>query len=802
TRRQGRRIPTPFGRPLLLAPSSSLAVPRLFRRGSICCSGLSQQDRARCSSLARWTGGKFSEDLSSEVGLLVAERVSLHPASKYQAALARRLPVVRLSYLEALWEMKAEVDVEPHILPPLYGLRICLDKRHEEYAGKAAELGAVVEAFDCAEVVVVGDIFAPLYQQARRIGILAASPLWLERCFQLRCCTPIAGELQVLNPRSAALAGGPTPGPGGCDDEECGAALLGCVLCLLYLPPGPQRDAAKALAWKVGAYTTLAPTDRAVTHVLFRVQPGGKAAVSVSVPDDHDRVAFIDVSWLEACACEGRRVSESQFQRQKVAYNPRCDDAHAAARALRPPADGEAPVRALKNAPSDPPARGAWSQPAAAPALPALCAPAAAPAAPAATTEPAAGTAGAPGGLRLGVFAGVAVALAGWQPGDPEARAMEEAVRAQGGAVLAQGLSAAGAASAVEHLSARRPPAALGTAHWVRACVADGVLYQRSEMPHFEPPRGQLPLQEMSTCNVRITALEASQRGRGRRVQLEKLVEIVGAKVADQNSRLGDITHVVCGVPGLLEGKTHASALRKKIPVVSVQWLFDCYRRCSRQLEDRYHVGPPQAQAPRFEESAAPAQSFASTVLAGHTVLISPAALGSEAQLPRMAEELGAAARTWRSAEELEACCRAAAGDRADGASGGQACAAMVVLLDREEAARPAGPLADLVSRLLSGHCVGPVGRRAFVTPAWLAEAFRQRRRLPLDAFAALPDSGDLESGPAKRPRLTGEAQYAWVAPEASRLEEFAESSRAQTLASKAQQKASEGLRLAELRGR
>ena len=38
--------------------------------------------------------------------------VSIHPDSKYQEALARRIPIVKPSYLEAVWEAKHLVDVQ------------------------------------------------------------------------------------------------------------------------------------------------------------------------------------------------------------------------------------------------------------------------------------------------------------------------------------------------------------------------------------------------------------------------------------------------------------------------------------------------------------------------------------------------------------------------------------------------------------------------------------------------------------------------------------------------------------------
>merc|ERR1719424_390637 len=281
-------------------------------------------------------GARISEKLDVDTNLLMAARVSLHPNSKYQDALSRNVPIVRPSFLEAAWDAKERVHMDQHALPALHGLGVCFDPRHtdliEAYRSKLDRHGAVMEALDRAEVVIVKDIFAPLYEDARKMGILCAPPSWLDRCFQLRCCVPIRGELEVPSMQSSAfVAKGQSLGTFG-DAEafqrDCNGALLGCVICLLYLPPGYDRNYAKALAWKCGAFTTLDPLDRAITHVLFKVV--GKMSANVSVPIDEDRVSFLDIAWLETTVRDGRRSSENSHAQQPVQYHPTCDMAHAA----------------------------------------------------------------------------------------------------------------------------------------------------------------------------------------------------------------------------------------------------------------------------------------------------------------------------------------------------------------------------------------------------------------------------------------------------------------------------------------
>lgn len=286
---------------------------------------------------------------------------------------------------------------------------------------------------------------------------------------------------------------------------------------------------------------------------------------------------------------------------------------------------------------------------------------------------------------------------------------------------------------------------------------------------------------------------------------------MLGARVAQQSSRWSDITHIVCVIPELLDPKLREAAQRRRIPVVTVQWLSECFATNARQPETRFSLSEPSAAAPppparQLDAGVQPTQSFAATVLAGHDVLISPSVLGSRAQLPQMAEELGASVHTWRSAEELKALlehpnassvARAAEPGCAVDAPAAEVAGEVgrrqtVVLLDREEASDGSGPLASFIAGL------GTERRSLFVLAAWLSETFRQRRRLPLENFGALP-AEEPERAPPKRPRL-GEAVYAWEPPGWAKLEELAEDSRARAMQSKVQEKVNEGLRLVQLR--
>mmetsp|Transcript_64338 Transcript_64338/g.178798 ORF Transcript_64338/g.178798 Transcript_64338/m.178798 type:complete len:941 (-) Transcript_64338:70-2892(-) len=812
-----------------------------------CGSGLAPDPRLRCARLVRWLGGRFSEDdLGADAGLLVAARVSLHPESKYQAALERQIPIVKPSYLEAVWQAQALnlVNIEAHKLPALAGLGICFDPLDAEviarYRDYAVAAGAKIETMDRAEVLIVRDLLSLLCQEARKIGLRVAPPAWLERCLQLRACVPVSGELEVTAPRSLPLppVGGPSrclsasqsappvpsapselqvaavaAGPDmrsedGVLEGDCGLSLLGCVLCLLYLPSAQVRDAAKALAWRCGAFTTLDPQDQAITHVLFDVS-ACKGLVHVSMVVDEDRISFIDLSWLESCVQEGRKVSEHLHPKPKVVFNPTRDTARAAA-SVAPIQPTLAIVPAASHAGPLPLVVGPFSAAGVGPAVGSTAQPQVQP-------QPQPGPERAvPGVVRTlsmaegGVFAGIALGLVGWPGGDAEATSLAEMISSQGGTALHGDGTADGALEAqVDVLVCRNfgpPPFAtalpLATQYWVRACVQDGVRHSRTTYPHFEPGPGPLPIREMADCVVRLTALDVTKEGHAQRAYLQECATVLGAKVAKMDGRVGDLTHLVCAVPALLDRKLRESATRKQKTIVTVQWLLDCFRSNARQLEERYCIGAPSRPPP---------------LLAGHDMLISPSALGSDGRLPKMAEELGASVHTWTSASELRTLLErgeaSAVVSDANGAGVAEAGATtatvstgseanggrrqVIVLLDEEEACGRAGEAAELESCI---QLVRPEDRSTvFKQPAWLAETYRQHRRLPPEAFTALPKVAELEASASKKPRVD-EPMYAWQSEASTLLQELAKNSRARELQSKAQKKVSEGLRLASLR--
>jgi hypothetical protein len=703
---------------------------------------------------------------------------------------------------------------------------------------------------DQAEVVIVKDSFVPLYQEARKMGILVAPPAWLERCLQLRRCVPISGDFEVLQPQSAILDlpgnGNPSTAPAHSKpsgklqptDSQCGLALVECVLCLLYLAPGRQRDMAKALAWRCGAFTTLDPLDRSITHVLFRVV--GKRQIQVSVPIEDDRVAFLDVSWLEACIQEGRRVREGSYPQQHVVYNPGCDTATACVQGrissigTSAEAAGSTAQVALQAPPgvATPPSCAIQKPPTVA-VEPNPTAAAANIAAPVTTTAARGGIGASADAGRLsqrrnavrspplveqGIFAGTVLGMVGWNSGDADEQALIEKIRSQGGTVVHGGTPPEVVLEVQldvlvcrdfgpPPIPAPRAALPLATVHWVNACLADNTCHLRSSFPHFEPGPGPLPLEAMKGCSIRITALEASSHRRRKRI--EELVVLLGSQVAQQDSRWAQITHVVCVVPELLDKRLFEGATKRSKPVVTFQWLCDCFRMQARLPEEHYAVSNKALagsalQAGGVSGAQTTAASFATKVLASHEVLISPSALGSDPQLPQKAEELGAVAHTWRSFAELMALLEAygvypvgatvqgkGSGSLEDG-DGGTSRRNVIVLLDQEEVGEPTSPMAAFAA------AAAQETRELFVMPSWLSETHRQLRRAPMEAFAALPKA---EPGsPAAKRQRQDEATYAWKSAELTRLEQLAEDSKTRDMQSKVQQKLNEGLRLAELR--
>lgn len=822
-------------------------------RGAICCSGIAPDLRRRCAALTRWMGPKFSEDFGPEVGLLVTSRVSLLPESKYQAALQRRLPIVRPSYLEACWEAKAEVDMEPHLVPALGGLRICMGgleglERHQLEAHAKAH-GAVFDVLDRAEVVIVKDVFSTLYEHAQKMGILAAPPAWLEKCLELGCCVQAVGELEVRNPKSLSLrlVGGaqpvkasttgmaegaaaaekgalvprdasPTKAGQEVGEPESGLWLSDCVVCLLYLATPALRESAKAQAWRCGAKTTLNPFDRAITHVVFRPGPLDPPVTNVSVAIEEDRVCFLDLSWLEACAQEGRHIKESAYSTHRVCFDPGCDAAYqmqvkgTPSLSAAPPQPMRALPRTASRALSCPSSEnGEWTTPLPLPAAPSGAEASGGSAACGSGAAPRQPTTRVPPSVDSGVFAGQVLGLFGWASEDAATQTLQKKICGQGGTVVCGSdeavLEAQPTICIARSFGKPALPAgqssspAFATTLWVDACISDGVCHARTSFPHFEPGPGPLPLPAFAGCCVRITALGASADSRRKRQRLQELAEALGATVAGQSTKWAAISHIVCVMPEHLDRKMYEMACKKNIPVVNVQWLMDCFSMHARQPEAQYNVaqalGRMDTQQLTGQEASPPsAQTFSAGILSGHDVLISPSALGCDPKLPMMAEELGGSVRAWRSVQDLTSLLEGhevlspptSSGARPSGRS-------TLVLIEKDEVGKDDSPLATCIARVPVEH------RGIFVVPTWLTETFQQRRRLPLDAFSALPAPTLPEEATLKRRRTEpSEAEYAWEPAAVKSLHQLADDSRARAQDEKAQQKVSEGLRLLELR--
>lgn len=819
--RRRRVVGLPFAERLLHQPevlSKVHSLPifdLLYRSGAICCSGLYEDSGDRCRKLAKWLGAKYSDEIGQHVGLLVTSRASCHPGSKYQAAVKARLPIVRPTYLEAMWREKNEVDLEPHLLPALSGIRVYFDQRLlDTYRQKAKDGGALIEDnLNNAEVLLVQDVTAPLYPVARAQGMITAPPLWIDRCLQLRCCVPVAGDLEVLNPQSLPLviSGGSSSSTSvlalGPDDKKVSSLVLAdCILCLLYLPAGRPRDVAKALAWRCGAFTTLEPASRDITHVMFQVEP--KSVVYVSVNPAAERVYFMDMSWLEACAIAQQRLPETSHVQQEVCFRPVSDTALPEIlrqKELQVRRQGRIyrPVRTMQKTPRKTPRRKSKTsfqtpkRTSRSPLQSGDEAPCLNDFDPAQELHKCLPTS------QEGIFKAMVIGLIGWSSNDTEAIRLREGICSSGGTVISMGALDTETVSSVDLCICGGPAPSgliarhrlsLATASWAFACLAEGVRHDISSFPHFVPSPSQLPLRTMTNCNIRITAVDSARH----RARLEELVRVLGAKVAQQGARVTDLTHVVAVDPRHLEGRTVEVASRKGVPVVSVQWLFDSYTHGTREPESGYRVNALSLSSiptPEIDSGSilASTASFNARVLSGHVILISPFALGSDPKLPEMAEELGASVQIWKTFEELLSRMKSLKSTNPSENSTSSSSTCTVVLLDEREV----GGLESLSEVLEKSFKEGADElRKGLVQPAWLREAFQQRRRLPLEAFSVMK-KGDSEPS-EKRARISEEDVYAWEHPAMNQWKELAETSRGSEMLSKAQEKVNEGLRLAQ----
>jgi len=746
-KRKRRVIGLPFVRRFLQDPGLLSKVPALplfdliyICPGALCFSALEPWQRARCQSLAKWIGARCTQDVINGTELLVASRVSIHPDSKYQEALAKRIPIVKPSYLESVWESKRLVDVQSHHLPPLAGLAICFDAECRgdlqdptRLTDGAIASGAQIVPFDKAEVVIVPDTSRSTYKEARKRGQQVAPPKWLERCLQIRCTLQISGDLEVPQP---GVVNGSSPAS---MEAECKMTLVDCVLCLLYLEAG-SREAALAWAFRCGAFTTFNALDPEITHVLFNVLPD--TCVQVSVPTNKE-IRFLDVSWLEACAC-GTRASEADFPRQQVSYNPPCDTVRSALFGnVRKIAHG---LRRVRSTGADDVPDVSFQALAASTLRTAVDPPASAPLA---DVEPQISPP-----LLDGIFTGLVLGIAGW-PSTEEPQIVEQICKNGGSAVHGVGssINALMIGKATMCLCPGNGPPAfaapphlqLVTLHWLKACIAEKTRHPSSAFPHFEPGKHAMPLSSMSEFMIRITGLEQDRKSSRERLHLEELVQVLGAKVAQQNTKKSELTHFVCGEPSLLQNGIAEVATKRQIPLVSVQWLLDCFRLGSLQPERDYAISNPSGFA---AAGPGPVACF-TAVLAKCDIFVSKTTLGNAPDLEKMAKELAAASfQIWSSSDELRRCLQTPRENQ------------VVIVVDKEEAKRYG---------FESMFASTPV-RQSFVQPSWLSETYSQRRRLPMETFRVF-----VEAEAVQEPRPPQGASYAWQPAELKRLEQVSE---------------------------
>ncbi|KAF0989445.1 hypothetical protein HZS_7464, partial [Henneguya salminicola] len=97
----------------------------------ICCTDLSKKERLKICNIVKFTGGKFSKDLTSLVTHIVAGKVG---SKKYIIAKKYNIPIIKPSWIYDIWEINlhsAYINVDPpniekYLCGCFYGLTICV----------------------------------------------------------------------------------------------------------------------------------------------------------------------------------------------------------------------------------------------------------------------------------------------------------------------------------------------------------------------------------------------------------------------------------------------------------------------------------------------------------------------------------------------------------------------------------------------------------------------------------------------------------------------------------------------------
>ena len=230
------------------------------------------------------------------------------------------------------------------------------------------------------------------------------------------------------------------------------------------------------------------------------------------------------------------------------------------------------------------------------------------------------------------------------------------------------GLAAAQGALGAHRVRRGEAAAQAVTSYWLEECVACRMLLEPSAHLLFEP-RPHVAIGIFSTYHISATQYKVVDgiKGQERRLGVE-LIKIMGAKYSDAFEPKS-CSHLIC--PAIFGAKCEKAA-KHKVPMVTFEWLYECYRRGCEVSLDSYRPKRDVAAAAATRDAAAAA---AAEALSGTQVPATapqpPSQLPPRASAPPDAAGLATAAAAAPAAAAPTAAAPAAAKRRPPATSAG-----------------------------------------------------------------------------------------------------------------------------------
>ncbi|OUM64937.1 hypothetical protein PIROE2DRAFT_8159 [Piromyces sp. E2] len=122
------------------------------------------------------------------------------------------------------------------------------------------------------------------------------------------------------------------------------------------------------------------------------------------------------------------------------------------------------------------------------------------------------------------------------------------------------------------------------TEHWLERCLTDDILHNPEENPIFIPCTLEMPIEEFKGVVIGISGFNGMERA-----HIAKLVSKLGAIYSDTLTRKHNF--LICNPDKIKESLKYEKALEWNIPVLEINWIYDCFRQERKLPYERYILG-------------------------------------------------------------------------------------------------------------------------------------------------------------------------------------------------------------------